>query len=117
MSAPIVATAAFIRPPLIGSILVNLTGGTSFPIDVESLRGRFLTLQNSGVEDIGWLAGDLSVIADLSALSGATRCAVLGAGDSDGFAYPVHLSDNLSNLVTHIAVVSLAASTIRIWAS
>ena len=117
MTAPVVAVAAQIRPPMVDLILVVVTSGISFPIDITSLRGRFITLQNTGSIPIGWLAGDSTVVADIAAVSGDTRCAVIENGLTDGFSYQHNLTDNSGNLITHIAVISGGASTFRVWQS
>jgi len=117
MTAPVVAAAAQIRPPVNGKILVVATSGSSTPIDITSLRGRYITIQNSGTIEIGWLAGTSAVVADLASIVGVTRCASLGVALSDGFSYQSNTTDNNGDLITHIAVVSAGASIFRVWQS
>ena len=117
MTAPVVAAAAQIRPPVVGKIIVVVTSGISFPIDITSLRGRYITFQNTGSIPIGWLAGISTVVADIAAVAGDTRCAIVENGLTDGFSYQSNMTDDNGALITHIAVISSGAGTFRVWQS
>ncbi len=117
MTAPVVATAVKIQPVLVGRILVLAASGIAGLLDIQSIQGRFVTIQNSGTDAIGWLAGDANVVVDLTATTGDTRCAVLEGGTTDGFAFPDGLTDVAGKLVTHIAIISTGAPLFRAWQS
>ena len=117
MTAPVVAAAAQIRPPVVNKIIVVVTSGISFPIDIRGLRGRYITFQNTGSIPIGWLAGISTVVADIAAVAGDERCAIIENGLTDGFSYQSNMTDDNGALITHIAVISAGAGSFRIWQS
>ena len=116
MTAAVAATAADMVPHTEDKVLVETAiTNSSEVIALATIQGRFITLQNTGAEDLYFLFGNSSVVASATATTGVTRSLRLGSGESRDYRFESGASyqdtNGVGQSITHIAVITPTAAT------
>jgi hypothetical protein len=111
--AGIETLAAKVRPPLEGNIRVVAITTTSAATDISEFAGQYVTFQAQG-GDVFIVFADSGAVADNTATTGDTRCAMIPVGTSKDF----FLIDARLSAFTHFAAETASGTaTLRYWLS